>query len=203
MIAIIDYGMGNLFSVKKALEHLGADAEITNSPERIRAADKIILPGVGAFGDAMKELNARGLSDLARDEAASGKPFLGICLGIQLLFEESEESPGIEGLGILKGTCRRFVTDLKVPHMGWNQLKMKRPSPLMEGIETGDYVYFVHSFYVDPEDESDIATTTEYDIEFTSSIRRGNIVATQFHPEKSQKVGLTMLKNFIEMESNV
>lgn len=200
VIAIIDYGMGNLCSVQKALEHLGADCVITDSAEALAGAEKIILPGVGAFGDAMKELQRRGLIEPIRREIAGGKPFLGICLGLQIFFERSEESPGAAGLGVLPGEVRRFVTDLKVPHMGWNQLNIRREAPIYKGIEDGAFVYFVHSFYVAPERAEDIATTTDYSMDFASSVWRGNLMGTQFHPEKSQAVGLQMLQNFLDME---
>jgi len=201
MIAIIDYGMGNLCSVQKALERLGAQTVITDSPASLAQADKIILPGVGAFGDAMKELKSRNLVEPIRREVASGKPFLGICLGLQILFEKSKESPGVAGLSLLPGEVRRFITDLKVPHMGWNQIHIKKPAPIFKGIKEGAFVYFVHSYYVVPERAEDISTTTDYAIEFVSAIWRNNLSATQFHPEKSQSVGLQILKNFIEWEN--
>lgn len=200
MIAIADYGMGNLFSVQKALERLGARVVVTERPEELASAEKIILPGVGAFGDAMKELEKRGLAAALRNEAGKGKNILGICLGLQVFFERSEESPGVAGLGLLPGEVKRFVTDLKVPHMGWNELIMKRKPPLYEGIDEGAHVYFVHSYYVVPQNPEDIATTTDYGGEFVSSVWRGNLAGTQFHPEKSQAVGLRMLKNFVDME---
>ena len=200
MIAIVDYGMGNLFSVKKALERVGASATITDSPDVIRKAQKIVLPGVGAFGDAMNELRRRSLVEPILEAMASGIPFLGICLGLQVLFEKSEESPGIEGLGVLRGEVKRFVTDMKVPHMGWNQIRIKRRAPIYEGITDGAYVYFVHSYYVVPTNAEDIATTTDYSVEFTSSVWRKNLYAMQFHPEKSQLVGLKILRNFAHLE---
>jgi len=200
MIAIIDYGMGNLCSVQKALERLGAETRITDDPAELAVADKIILPGVGAFGDAMQELKGRGLTGPIRREAASGKPLLGICLGFQVFFERSGESPGIGGLGLFPGEVKRFVTDLKVPHMGWNQLHIKRRAPIFQGIEEGAYVYFVHSYYVEPSDPGDVATTTSYALEFASSVWRGNLFATQFHPEKSQSVGLRILQNFVNLK---
>jgi glutamine amidotransferase len=200
MIAIVDYGMGNLFSVHKALERIGASAVVTERPEDLASAEKIILPGVGAFGDAMKELEKRGLAAALRNEAGKGKIILGICLGLQVFFERSEESPGVGGLGLLPGEVKRFVTDLKVPHMGWNELIMKRKPSLYNGIDEGAHVYFVHSYYVVPQNPADIATTTDYGGEFVSSVWRGNLVATQFHPEKSQAMGLRMLKNFVDME---
>jgi len=201
MIAIVDYGMGNLFSVKKALEHIGASATITASSDVLAKAEKIILPGVGAFGDAMRELEKRGLAEPLKRIAQIGKPFLGICLGLQVLFEKSEESPGIPGLGILPGEVKHFVTDMKVPHMGWNQICIKRPAPIFDGIGNDAYVYFVHSYYVVPASDEDIATTTDYALEFTSSVWRDNLFATQFHPEKSQAVGLKILKNFAKLEA--
>lgn len=201
MIAIVDYGMGNLFSVQKALERIGAGAVVTDKPEELASAEKIILPGVGAFGDAMKELEKRGLAQVLHNEAEKGKIILGICLGLQIFFEQSEESPGVRGLGLLPGEVRRFVTNLKVPHMGWNQLVINRKAPIYPGVDDGAYVYFVHSYYVVPQNRDDIATTTDYGGEFVSSVWRGNLMATQFHPEKSQEVGLRMLKNFVDMET--
>jgi imidazole glycerol-phosphate synthase subunit HisH len=200
MIAIIDYGMGNLCSVQKALEKLGASVKITSSSKDLAEADKIILPGVGAFGDAMAELEKCGLVESLKKEVRKGKTFLGICLGLQVLFEESEECPGVKGLGILPGKVKRFVTELKVPHMGWNQLHFSKKAPILEGIDEGAYVYFVHSYYVAPERDEDISTTTDYALNFTSSVWRGNLFATQFHPEKSQSVGLKILENFIKLE---
>lgn len=200
MIAIVDYGMGNLFSVEKALERIGAVALVTENPEDLARAEKIILPGVGAFGDAMRELEKRELATALKCEVKKGKILLGICLGLQVFFERSEESPGIQGLGLLPGEVKRFFTHLKVPHMGWNQLNLKKSAPLYRGIEQGSFVYFVHSYYVVPQNPDDIATTTDYDGEFTSSVWRGNLMATQFHPEKSQEKGLRILKNFVDME---
>ena len=199
MIAVIDYGMGNLFSVKKALEHVGASAEITDNPEVLNRAEKIILPGVGAFGDALREIEKLSLADPIRHQLKSGKPFLGICLGLQILFESSEESPGVPGLGILRGKVPRFQTDLKVPHMGWNSLKINRRAPIFRGIDDGAYVYFVHSYYVEPENKQVVSTSTDYDISFTSSVWKKNLFATQFHPEKSQDVGLRILENFVSL----
>lgn len=201
MIAIIDYGMGNLCSVQKALERVGASTKITENPEDLSRAEKIVLPGVGAFGNAMKELEARGFVAAVKEEVGNGKPFLGICLGFQVLFDASEESPGVRGLGLFSGEVKRFVTDLKVPHMGWNQLRIKRRAPIYKGLEDGAFVYFVHSFYVAPENEEDIATSTDYSLEFASSVWRGNVFATQFHPEKSQAVGLAILENFVGLEA--
>ncbi len=201
MIAIIDYGMGNLFSVQKALERIGFSATITALPDVLAKAEKIVLPGVGAFGDAMREIERRRLVEPIRQAVAAGKPFLGICLGLQVLFEKSEESPGIPGLGILPGEVKRFVTDMKVPHMGWNQIRIRRPAPIFDGIGDDAYVYFVHSYYVVPVRAEDIAATTDYELEFVSSVWRHNLFATQFHPEKSQAVGLKILKNFAGIET--
>jgi glutamine amidotransferase len=201
MIAIVNYEMGNLRSVEKALERVGHEAEITDDPERLAAADKVILPGVGAYADAMAALRKRGLVEPIKELVASGKPTLGICLGMQLLFERSYEDGEHEGLGILKGEVRRFEVPhgMKVPHMGWNQVEATRPSPLMEGIAPGSYVYFVHAYYVVPADEQVIATTTSYPEPFCSSLHQDNLMATQFHPEKSQQVGLKMLANFASL----
>lgn len=200
MIKIVDYGMGNLRSVQKAFEKLGSAAEVVSHPHQIQDADKLVLPGVGAFRDAIAELKRKDFVQPLRDYVDSGKPFLGICLGLQLLFDVSYEDGEWEGLGIVPGKVVRFADqpDLKIPHMGWNSLEIARPTPLLEGIENGSFVYFVHSYYVVPEDESVIIARTEHGTRFTSAISRGNLNATQFHPEKSQKVGLALLKNFIE-----
>jgi glutamine amidotransferase len=200
MIAIIDYGMGNLCSVQKAMEYLGAETVITDSPDILSRTDKIVLPGVGAFGDAMRELGSRGLVEPLRRAVALQKPFLGICLGMQVLFDRSEESPGVGGLSILPGEVKRFVTDLKVPHMGWNQICIRRQAPIFRGVEDGAFLYFVHSYYAVPGCAEDIAATTDYAVEFASAICRGRLFGTQFHPEKSQTVGLKILKNFIDLE---
>ncbi len=201
MIAIIDYGMGNLRSVQKGLEKVGAAAIVTSDPSAIADAPKVILPGVGAFGDAMVELRRRDLVQPIRAAIDSGKPFLGICLGLQLLFEVGHEGGRHEGLGVLAGEVVRFQvpSPLKVPHMGWNQLKIERPAPLLTGLPDGVHTYFVHSYYVIPRDESIIAARTEYGGLFTSMVWRDNLFATQFHPEKSQADGLSMLKQFAFM----
>lgn len=201
MIAIIDYDAGNLKSVEKALLHLGENPVITRNPEEIRRADKVILPGVGAFGDAMSRLSEYGLIDVIRETAASGKPFLGICLGLQLLFDSSEESPGVNGLGILKGKICRIPDHegLKIPHIGWNSLEIQKNARLFKGIDNGAYVYFVHSFYLAAEDESIVAATTEYSTCIHASVEKGNVFACQFHPEKSGEVGLLILQNFIDL----
>lgn len=202
MIAIIDYGAGNLQSVKKAFDFIGAESVITDNPEIINACDRILLPGVGSFGDAMDSMAKSGLVETVKQNALSGKPFLGICLGLQLLFEESEESPGVKGLGIFKGKIKKFSSDmgLKIPHIGWNSLEIKQKDTLFKNVPENSYVYFVHSYYLHAEDENDIATVTNYGIDFHSAVGKNNIFATQFHPEKSGDVGLQILKNFASME---
>jgi glutamine amidotransferase len=198
MIAIIDYGMGNLRSVSKAFEAVGYQAIVTRNASSIQNASHVVLPGVGAFGDCMAHLDQYGLIEPIKAAIQSGKPFLGICLGFQLLFTESEEFGRHEGLNIFPGKVRAFSKDrtLKVPHMGWNQVNVQRPCPLFEEIADGADWYFVHSFFVDPQDRQITATTTTYGMRFTSSIWKDNIVACQFHPEKSQAVGLQLMKNF-------
>jgi len=200
MIKIVDYGMGNLRSVQKAFEKLGAPAEVVTHSHQIQDADKLVLPGVGAFRDAIAELKRKDFVQPLRDYVDSGKPFLGICLGLQLLFDVSYEDGEWEGLGIVPGKVVRFEDqpDLKIPHMGWNSLEIARSVPLLDGITNGSFVYFVHSYYVVPQDESVVIARTEHGVRFTSAISRGNLNATQFHPEKSQKVGMALLKNFIE-----
>ena len=207
MIAIIDYGMGNLRSVQKGFERVGCEAVVTADPKVVLEAEKVVLPGVGAFPDCMRNLEQGGFIEPLLRVIREGRPFLGICLGLQLLFTESEEFGVHKGLDVIPGRVARFpegMTEqgeaLKVPHMGWNQLAVKRRPSVFEGIEEGTNVYFVHSYYVAPEDQGVIATTTTYGIEFCSSIWKDNIVATQFHPEKSQQKGLTILKNFGEMK---
>ena len=198
MIAIIDYDAGNLKSVEKALLSLGEDTVITRDPAVIKGADKAILPGVGAFGDAMQNLKNFGLVDVIKEFAASGRPFLGICLGLQLMFEHSEESPGAEGLGILKGDILRIppCEGLKIPHMGWNSLKIREDARLFQGIPQDTYVYFVHSYYLKAADEDIVAATTEYSTLIHASVESVNVFACQFHPEKSGAAGLQILKNF-------
>lgn len=202
MIAIIDYGAGNLQSVKKAFDFIGAESVITDNPEIINACDRILLPGVGSFGDAMDSMAKSGLVDTVKQNALSGKPFLGICLGLQLLFEESEESPGVKGLGIFKGKIKKFSSDmgLKIPHIGWNSLEIKQKDGIFKNIPENSYVYFVHSYYLHAEDKNDIAAITNYGIDFHSAVGKNNIFATQFHPEKSGDVGLQILRNFASME---
>lgn len=201
MIAIIDYGAGNICSVKKAVQQVGAEAFITNDPQSIISADGIILPGVGAFGDAMRNLSSKGLDLIVKQCIADGHPFLGICLGMQLLFDRSEEAPEANGLGIFGGDIIRFSSDsaLKVPHTGWNTLEYDRSCPLFRGLSESPYVYFVHSYYLKAQDDSIVSAKTDYGISFHSAIWHKNCFATQFHPEKSGEVGLTMLKNFVEL----
>ena len=201
MLAIIDYQMGNLRSVQKGFEKVGHQAVITSDPEELKRASKIVLPGVGAFGDAMLELRRRNLIEPIREAVDSGKPFLGICLGLQLLFETGYEGGQHEGLGILPGKVVRFDLshDYKVPHMGWNQLRIRRPAPILNGLSDGTHVYFVHSYYVAPQDPSVIATETDYGGDFCSMIWRNKLFATQFHPEKSQADGRRILRNFAEL----
>lgn len=196
-IVIIDYGMGNLHSVSKAVEAVGGVPIVTADKKIISAAEKIILPGVGAFGDCMKNLQATGLVPELIKHIKSGKGFLGICLGMQLLFESSEESSGVAGLGIFKGAVKRLTTEYKVPHMGWNRLKLKAASPLTAAAD-GSYVYFVHSFHAVPEDSNIITAVCDYGTEITAAVGRDNIQALQFHPEKSGEVGLKMLQAFKE-----
>ena len=211
MIAIIDYGMGNLRSVQKGFERMGHEAVVTSDAKTILNASKVVLPGVGAFPDCMRNLREYGLIDAVYKSIDSGKPFLGICLGLQLLFTESEEFGTSKGLDIIKGRVVRFkgpqfetrnskLETLKVPHMGWNSISIKRRPPALQDVPEGSHVYFVHSFHVVPEDAGVIATTTDYGFEFVSSIWKDNIFASQFHPEKSQTVGLSILKRFGEQK---
>lgn len=201
MIQIIDYGMGNLRSVQKACEKLGHSAEICTRPQQIERAPKLILPGVGAFRDAIAQLKTHGFVEAIRGHIAAGRPFLGICLGLQLLFDVSYEDGEYEGLGIIPGQVVRFESrpGLKIPHMGWNGLQIERRNPLLEGIHEGDHVYFVHSYHVVPQDDAVVATRTDHGGPFVSMISRGNLFATQFHPEKSQRVGLQLLENFANL----
>ena len=200
MIAIIDYGAGNIFSVKNALDYLGLAGELTSDPEAIRKADALILPGVGAFPSAMQMLHDSGLTNIIQEEAHK-KPFLGICLGLQLMFESSEETPGVEGLHLLDGTIHRIpaAPGLKIPHIGWNDLTFPNKGRLFRGIEEHSYVYFVHSFYLEAADSSIVTATTEYGTRIHASVEKDNIFACQFHPEKSSRIGLKILQNFVDI----
>lgn len=199
MVSIIDYGAGNLMSVKKALDFIGAESEITADKDKIKSASHVILPGVGSFGDAMASMAECGLVDTVREAALSGKPFLGICLGLQLLFAESDESPAVPGLGVLDGKISLIPKNdgLKVPHMGWNSVEIKQNSGIFKGIPNGSYFYFVHSFYLNGANADEVAGTTQYGTEIQCAVEKGNLCATQFHPEKSGEVGLMLLKNFL------
>lgn len=199
MIAIIDYDAGNLRSVEKALISLGEEPVVTRDREILLKADKVILPGVGSFGDAMGKLDQYGLVEVIHEIIRNGTPFLGICLGLQLLFESSQECPDVKGLGVLPGHIWKIpdCPGLKIPHMGWNSLDIKPGSRLFKGIEDGAYVYFVHSYYLKAEDESMVAASTEYSAHIHASVEHGNVFACQFHPEKSSGVGLAIIKNFI------
>uniref|UniRef100_UPI0030EF9310 imidazole glycerol phosphate synthase subunit HisH n=1 Tax=Symmachiella dynata TaxID=2527995 RepID=UPI0030EF9310 len=201
MITIVDYGMGNLRSVQKACERVGIDARVSSDRGEIATAEKLILPGVGAFRDAIAELHKQELVEPILAHIAADRPFLGICLGLQMLLEVSHEDGRYDGLAVIPGEVVRFpdFDDLKVPHMGWNRLKVSGEQPLLAGIPDDAYFYFVHSYYVAPQDKSVVAATSDYGIDFVSMIARGNMFATQFHPEKSQKVGLRLLKNFAEL----
>lgn len=200
MVAIIDYGAGNLQSVEKALKHIGCPCFITDNPARLKEAAGAVLPGVGAFGDAMSSLRASGLEQPILDFIQSGKPFLGICLGLQLLFETSEESPGVMGLGVLKGKILRLPGDmgLKIPHIGWNSLNIKKPGGIFTGLTGEPYVYFVHSYYLRA-DEDVVAATADYGAEIHAAVQKDNLFACQFHPEKSGKTGLSLLKSFVSL----
>lgn len=201
MIAIIDYDAGNIRSVEKAMAKLGQEVWITRDRERIMNADKVILPGVGSFGDAMAHLREYNLVEVIKDVVAEKKPFLGICLGLQLLYESSEETPGVEGLGILKGKILKIPEqkDLKIPHMGWNSLHLQNDGRLFRGIEQNPYVYFVHSYYLKAEEEETVKATTEYSVRIHASVEKDNVFACQFHPEKSSATGLRILRNFAEL----
>lgn len=201
MIAIIDYDAGNIKSVEKAMLLLGQEVTITGDREEILKADKVILPGVGAFGDAMENLRRTGLDRVIRETVEKGTPFLGICLGLQLLFERSDEAPGVDGLGILKGEIVRIpeADGLKIPHMGWNSLHLEHDGRLFRGIREGEYVYFVHSYYLKAEDENIVKASTEYGVHIHASVEQDNVFACQFHPEKSSDAGIQILKNFVEL----
>ncbi len=203
MIAIVDYGVGNLYSVEKAFAKFSDDVVLTQSAEIIDKADKVVLPGVGAFGDCMKNFRASGLMDAVMRAVESGKPVMGICVGLQIMFEGSDESPGVEGLGIFKGRVRKIhAPGLKIPHMGWNSLSINEKASvkidLFKNIRKNPYVYFVHSYYAVPEDKSVITAKTVYGEEITAAVGKENVIATQFHPEKSGDIGLAIIKNFVE-----
>lgn len=201
MLAIIDYDAGNIKSVINAFKMLGTEALVTRDPKEIMKADHVILPGVGAFGDAMSKLNEYDLTDVIREVAGNGTPFMGICLGLQLLFDSSEESEGVSGLGILRGKIKRIPDNgvLKVPQIGWNSLSYPNAGRLFKGIDEGSYVYFVHSYYLDAEDKGIVTATTEYGTTIDASVEQGNVFACQFHPEKSAEVGMEILKNFLSV----
>lgn len=201
MIAIIDYDAGNIKSVEKAFNYLGAETVLTRDRDVILSADKVVLPGVGSFGDAMARINEYGLKDVILECVKMNKPFLGICLGFQLMFEESEETPEVEGLGIFKGKCIRFseAYGLKIPQIGWNSLNFPKESRIFAGLSDNSFVYFVHSFFVKAEDESIVAATSEYGNVFHAAVEKDNVFGCQFHPEKSSDVGLKILKNFLEI----
>lgn len=205
MTAIIDYDAGNLRSVEKAIALLGGDPVITRDRETILKADHVILPGVGAFGDAMGKLNQYGLTEVVREVAQAGIPLIGICLGMQLLFERSDESDGVPGIGVLEGDIIKIpdTPGLKIPHMGWNSLELRPGTRLYEGIENGSYVYFVHSYYLKARDEAIVAASTEYGCHIHASVESGNVFGCQFHPEKSSTVGLSILKNFLSVPREV
>jgi glutamine amidotransferase len=209
MITIVDYGMGNLCSVQKSLEKIGASTRITSDPKEIAQAQALVLPGVGAFGAVIKNLKKYRLIDVLKQKITEKTPFLGICLGLQVLFEKSEESPEVPGLGIFKGTVRHFYSSgsfprkkLTIPHMGWNQVSLKKVSAFFQAVPENTYFYFVHSFYVAPEDKKLVLGTTKHGISFISAIEHENIIATQFHPEKSGDWGLTLLKNFVKIAND-
>ena len=201
MIAIVDYDAGNIKSVEKALQFLGQEPVVTRGKETLLQAEKVIVPGVGAFGDAMGKMHQYGLVEVLREIAAKGTPLLGICLGLQLFFESSEETPGVEGLGLLPGKIVRIPDKegFKIPRLGWNSIQINPASRLLKGIEEGAYVYFVHSYYLQAENEADVAATTDYVVNIHAAAEHENIFATQFHPEKSGEIGLRILKNFIEL----
>ncbi|QIN82659.1 imidazole glycerol phosphate synthase subunit HisH [Rubrobacter tropicus] len=196
-VAVIDYDAGNTLSVTRALEKVGARVDLTSDPERVGGADVVVLPGVGAFGDCMKKLRERGMDVACGEAFRSGKPFLGVCVALQVIFDDSEESPGAEGLGLLPGSVRRFEAgDLKVPHMGWNELRLVREHPVLDGLDGEDF-YFVHSYYPEPAEAADLLGETEYGVRFCAVAGRENLVAVQFHPEKSSRAGLRLYENFL------
>lgn len=197
-VAVIDYDAGNTLSVTRAVERAGARADLTADPERVAAADAVVLPGVGAFGDCLRKLRERGMEEAALETYRSGKPLLGVCIALQVFFEDSEESPGVRGLGVLPGTVRRFrAGELKVPHMGWNELRVERDHPVLAGLDGEDF-YFVHSYYPVPREPGDVLGTSEYGERFCAAAGRENLVAVQFHPEKSSRAGLRLYGNFLD-----
>ena len=202
-VAIVDYEAGNTLSVTRALEKVGAKVDLTSDPERVGEADAVVLPGVGAFGDCMRKLRERGMEEACGEAFLSGKPFLGVCVALQAIFEGSEESPGVEGLGILEGEVVRFGGDgLKVPHIGWNELSLVRDHPVLSGLD-GEAFYFVHSYYPVPEDTGDLIGETDYGTRFCSAAGRENLVAVQFHPEKSSRAGLKLYDNFLAWAGSI
>ena len=202
-VAVIDYDAGNTLSVTRALEKVGARVDLTPDPERVAAADAVVLPGVGAFGDCVEKLRERGMDEACRDAFLSGKPFLGVCVALQVIFESSEESPGARGLGLLPGGVVRFRDErLKVPHIGWNELSLARPHPVLEGLG-GESFYFVHSYYPEPAEPRDLVGETEYGTRFCSAAGRENLVAVQFHPEKSSRAGLRLYANFLSWAGGI
>ncbi len=196
-IAVLDYGIGNLRSAQKTLEHVGADAHLTTDPGDVAAAHGVVLPGVGSFGRVMEAIRAEGVDELALEFLGTGRPFLGICVGMQALYESSEESPGVAGLGVLPGTVKALSADVKRPQMQWNRLHFERPSPLFDGVNDDDWVYFVHSYA--PEATPDVVATCEYGGSVTAAVQSGSVYATQFHPEKSGPVGVRVIANFVEL----
>lgn len=198
MIAVLDYGIGNLRSAEKALQHLGVDAALTTDPELARRAAGVVLPGVGAFGRCMEQLREAGLEAVVHEAVEARKPFLGICVGMQMLFDSSEEAPGVKGLGIVAGEVRRLTTTERLPHMGWNTLKIRTGSKLFDGMDDGSWLYFVHSYAPAPDDDSAVAATTDYGGPVVAAVEQGPLWATQFHPEKSAANGLRLLRNFAE-----
>ena len=202
-VAIVDYDAGNTLSVTRALERVGARVDLTSDPDRVLAAEAVVLPGVGAFGDCMAKLRERGMAEACREAFRSGKPFLGVCVALQVVFEASEESPGVEGLGLLPGRVVRFEGEgIKVPHIGWNELSVVRDHPVLRGLD-GEAFYFVHSYYPEPEETEDLIGETEYGTRFCAAAGRGNLVAVQFHPEKSSRAGLTLYENFLAWARSV
>ena len=199
MIAIVDYGIGNLASVRKAFAKVGAEAKVTSSPDEIAGAEKVVLPGVGAFGKAAEHLAVHGLVEPLRQAISDGKPFLGICLGMQLLFEASEEAPGVKGLGLFKGNVKRFEGVPKVPQIGWNEVRQAKSSPLFASIPESAFFYFVHSYYVVPRDSATVLAFADYGGEYAAAVGKDNVCGVQFHPEKSQAWGLALLNNFAKL----